>query len=372
LPVRPLRHAAGGSRAARPPVAGPAPAPDTCYQADRLIAGRKTSGEEMDGKIGLEEHFAVDETLNDSRGFLPDTVWPELRGRLTDIHDKRLALMDAHGVEMMILSLNAPAVQAIPDVGRAVETARRANDFLAEAIARRPNRFAGLAALPMQDPAAAAEELTRCVKQLGFRGALVNGFSQIGSPDSAVYYDLPQYRPFWRVVEGLDVPFYLHPRNPLPGHAQIYDGHSWLLGPVWAFGQETAVHALRLMGSGLFDEFPRLTIILGHLGEGLPYSMWRVDNCNGWVKQRHNYAARKKIADYFAANFYLTTSGNFRTQTLIDAMLEIGADRILFSTDYPFENVDHAANWFDSCSISEADRLKIGRTNSLKLFKLAG
>jgi predicted TIM-barrel fold metal-dependent hydrolase len=324
----------------------------------------------MQGKIGLEEHFAIADTLNDSRGFLPEDVWPILRQRITDIHDERLAHMDKHGVEMMILSLNAPAIQAIPDAARANEVARKANDFLAEEVRRRPDRFQGLAALPMQDPDLASRELQRCVKELGFKGALVNGFSQVGSPDSMVYYDLPQYWPFWEVVERLDVPFYLHPRNPLPSQAKIYEGHAWLLGPSWAFAQETAAHALRLMGSGLFDKYPRLAIILGHMGEGLPYSMWRVDHCNGWVQKPNRYPARRKIADYFAENFYLTTSGNFRTQTLIDALLEIGADRILFSTDYPFEDVGQAATWFDAASISEADRLKIGRTNARKLFKL--
>jgi predicted TIM-barrel fold metal-dependent hydrolase len=172
------------------------------------------------------------------------------------------------------------------------------------------------------------------------------------------------------VCDALDVPFYLHPRNPLPQDSRIYKDHGWLMGPIWAFGQETAVHALRLMGSGLFDKHPRLQIILGHLGEGLPYNMWRVDHCNGWVQGRHNYPARKKIADYFYANFHLTTSGNFRTQALLNAMMEIGADRIMFSTDWPFENIDHAAIWFDAAAISENDRLKIGRTNAIELFKL--
>jgi 2,3-dihydroxybenzoate decarboxylase len=152
--------------------------------------------------------------------------------------------------------------------------------------------------------------------------------------------------------------------------AQIYEGHPWLLGPTWAFGQETAVHALRLMGSGLFDKHPRIQIIVGHMGEGLPYSMWRIDNRNAWVKARPRYPAKKKIAEYFSQNFYLTTSGNFRTQTLIDAILEIGVDRILFSTDWPFENIDHAAIWFDAASISENDRLKIGRSNAVRLFRL--
>lgn len=324
----------------------------------------------MKGKIALEEHFAIEETLKDSAGFFGDDVWSELSGRLLDIHGKRLRLMDQHGIETMILSLNAPAIQAIPDPRRAGDLARRANDILAEEVQKQPDRFQAFAALPMQDPDSASRELERCVKALGFKGALVNGFSQIKDPNSAVYYDLPQYRAFWASVESLDVPFYLHPRNPLPSMAQIYEGHPWLLGPTWAFGQETAVHALRLMGSGLFDRYPRLTIILGHMGEGLPYSMWRVDNRNAWTKAKPRYPAKKKIAEYFQENFFLTTSGNFRTQTLIDAILEVGADRILFSTDWPFENIDHAADWFDAASISEADRLKIGRHNAARLFKL--
>ena len=232
----------------------------------------------MQGKIGLEEHFAIEETVNDSRGFFPDRVWQEVRERVLDLHGRRLRLMDQYGIEMMLLSLNAPAVQAIPDPAKANELARRANDFLAEQVRKRPDRFQGLAALPMQDPELAAKELQRCVTELGFKGALVNGFSQVGDKDTVVYYDLSQYWPFWEVVERLDVPFYLHPRNPLPRDAKIYEGHSWLLGPVWAFGQETAVHALRLMGSGLFDAYPRLAIVLGHMGEGLPFSMWRVDH----------------------------------------------------------------------------------------------
>jgi len=324
----------------------------------------------MQGKIGLEEHFAIEETIEDSNGFLAPAVWGELRARLLDMQDNRLRQMDAHGMEMMLLSLNAPTVQAIWDVKRANEIAMRANDFLAEEVAKRPTRFQGLAALPLQDADLAARELERCIKDLKFKGALVNGFSQAGKEDNVLYYDLPQYRSFWSVVDKLDVPFYLHPRNPIAAWAQIYNGHPWLMGPTWAFGQETAVHALRLMACGLFDQFPKLQIVLGHMGEGLPYSMWRIDHRNGWVKAPPAYPAKRKLAEYFQENFHLTTSGNFRTQTLIDAILEIGADRIMFSTDWPFENVDHAADWFDAASISEADRIKIGRTNAARLFKL--
>lgn len=324
----------------------------------------------MIGKIGLEEHFAIPETLQDSAGFVPGEYWKELSKRLLDVQEYRLREMDANGMEMMILSLNAPAVQAIPSPQKANEIAMRANDFLAEQVAKRPNRFQAFAALPLQDADMATRELERCVKYLGFKGVLVNGFSQVNTPENCVYYDAPQFEGFWDSVEKLDVPFYLHPRNPIDSWSQIYSGHPWLLGPTWAFGQETAVHALRLMASGLFDKHPKLQIILGHMGEGLPYSMWRIDNRNAWVKLPKTYPAKKTFGEYFQNNFYITTSGNFRTQTLIDAMLEIGADRILFSTDWPFENVDHAANWFDGASISEADRLKIGRTNAAQLFKL--
>ena len=324
----------------------------------------------MQGKIALEEHFAIPETLMDSRGYFPDRVWQEVKSRVLDLHERRLALMDENGIQMMLLSLNAPAVQAIPDAAKAYDIARKANDYLAEQVRKRPDRFQGLAALPMQQPERAAQELERCVEELGFRGALVNGFSQINDPDTAIYYDLPQYRPFWAAVERLDVPFYLHPRNPLPRDARIYEGHPWLLGPIWAFGHETAVHALRLMGSGLFDDHPRLQIILGHMGECLPFALWRVDNANGWIENRHSYAAKKRMRDYFSANFYVTTSGNFHTPALINAIAEIGVERVMFSTDWPFENIDHAAKWFDACPIAENDRAKIGRVNALRLFKL--
>lgn len=322
----------------------------------------------MEGKIGLEEHFAVEETLNDSKRFMPADFWNELRGRLLDLHEKRIGLMDRYGIQMLILSLNAPTIQAIPDVGRAIEVSRIANDFLAEEVAKRPDRFQGFAALPMQDPDAAIEELNRCVKELGFKGALVNGFSQVNKEDSAVYLDVERYWPFWEAVESLDVPFYLHPRDPIPSRQQVYEGHPWFLGPSWSFGAETAIHALRLMASGIFDKHPRLNIILGHLGEGLPYSIWRVDH--RIKKSPQGIPAKKPLGDYFRANFHITTAGNFRTQTLIDALLEVGSDHLLFSTDYPFEEIGDAADWFDVTSISESDRVKIGRTNAIKLFGL--
>ncbi len=326
----------------------------------------------MQGKIVLEEHVAVPETAENPRGIFTPAAWEQLRARLLDVHGERLREMDAHGIEMMVLSLNSPAVQAVLDSGEAAAMARRANDLLAAEVAKRPDRFQAFAALPMQDPELAVAELERCVRDLGFRGALVNGFSQVGEPDNAVYYDQPQYRPFWAAVERLGVPFYLHPRSALPRDARLYAGHAWLIGAAWGYGNETAVHALRLIGCGLFDEFPRLTVVIGHMGEGIPFNLWRVDNCNAGVEKATGHRARKPIADYFGANFYVTTSGNFSSSALIATLLEIGADRVMFSVDWPFELIEPAVRWFDRAPLGDNDRRKIGRDNAVRLLKLDG
>ena len=324
----------------------------------------------MRDKVALEEHFATGDTLEDSRRFVPPRCWEELRSRLLDLLDGRIRTMDDNGIELSIVSLNAPAVQAVPQRRRAEELARRANDALAAQVARRGDRLRAFAALPMQDPDSAAAELRRAVTELGMVGALVNGFSEDEHHAEPQYYDTPRYRGFWAEVASLDVPVYLHPRNPLPADARIYAGHEWLLGPSWAFAQETAVHALRLMGSGLFDVHPNLTVILGHLGEGLTFNMWRVDNRNAWTSQPPQHNGRRSIREYFRSNFYLTTSGNFHTPALRNAIAEIGVDRVLFSTDWPFENMDHAAMWFDQVDLTPTDRAKIGRENARRLFKL--
>jgi predicted TIM-barrel fold metal-dependent hydrolase len=221
----------------------------------------------------------------------------------------------------------------------------------------------------LQDPQVAAQELTRCVKELGFCGALVNGFSQVSEADSAVFYDLPQYRSFWATVQELDVPFYLHPRAPLASRQQAYEGHPWFTGAPWGFAVETSIHALRLMASGLFDEYPKLRVILGHLGEGLPFGIWRVDH--RFAKAPPRPKAKLPMAQYLRENFYITTSGNFHTPALANTMTEVGADRVLYSVDYPFEDMAEASNWFDQAPISETDRLKIARGNAQKLFRLA-
>jgi len=324
----------------------------------------------MNGKIALEEHFALEETLEDAIYTRNFPAWPDMRRRLLDLHDLRLPEMDKYGVEMMIMSLHNPAVQGIPDPKKAAAMAKKVNDILADSVAKRPDRFAGFATLPMQDPDAAILELTRCIKELGFKGTMINGFSQVGDTNTVVYLDDKRYRPFWGHVEQLNVPVYLHPRDPLPNREPIYEGHFWFMGSAWAFGVETAMHALRLMGSGLFDEYPKLNIILGHLGEGIPYSVWRLDHRIS--RTPRNIPAKRRMAEYLEDNFYLTVSGDFRTPTLVDAMMEVGSDRILFSVDYPFETVEEACTWFDALHISDRDKRKIGRENAAALFNFKG
>lgn len=170
-------------------------------------------------------------------------------------------------------------------------------------------------------------------------------------------------------VAELKVPVYLHPRDPLPNQLLIYDGHPELLSAAWAYGVETSVHALRLITSGLFDRHPGVNVIIGHMGETLPFAMWRVQHI---IKRRGMCEDLKKnISSYLSDNFFITTSGLFRTQALLNTMSEISSDRILFSTDYPYESAEEAATWFDNCSISEPDRVKMGRENAAKLFGIS-
>ncbi|HKY81173.1 MAG TPA: amidohydrolase family protein [Sphingobium sp.] len=325
----------------------------------------------MKDKVALEEHFATEDTIGDSEPYFGRDLWPAKKAQLLDLLDERLRRMDASGIELAIISLNSPAIQARTDTALAIEIAQRANDQLAEQMARRPDRFRGFAALPLQDPDAATREIRRAVEELGFVGALVNGYSQVGHIDNSTYYDLPQFRPFWQEVERLDVPFYLHPRLPLASQQRSTEGHPWLMGPAWQFSVETGTHALRLMGSGLFDECPGLTVILGHLGELLPFNIWRTSHwASAEGRNPQNIPAKKSFIDYLRQNFYVTTSGNFRTMAMRNAMEEMGTDRVLFSSDYPFEEMEEAALWFDAAEIGENDREAIGRNNARRLFKI--
>jgi 2,3-dihydroxybenzoate decarboxylase len=323
----------------------------------------------MKNKIALEEHFSIEGTKHYKNPVMDAPTFADVRRRLVDTESLRLEAMDKAGIELSILSFYSPGIQAETDPVVAVQAAKQANDFLAEDVmARHPDRYAGFAAVPLQNPEAAASELDRCVRQLGFKGAMVNGYTNIEDENTGEYTDEPKYEVFWAKVAELDVPIYLHPRDPLPTQQRIYEGHPELLSAAWAYGVETSTHALRLITSGLFDRHPGVNVILGHLGETLPFGIWRVQhiiNRRGMCQD-----LEKNVSSYLADNFFITTSGNFRTQALLNTMLEISSDRILFSTDYPYESAEEAATWFDNCPISEPDRVKIGRENAAKLFNL--
>ena len=324
----------------------------------------------MQHKIGIEEHFAIPETMaKPQASFISGSGGDPVNARLLDMMDHRLREMDEYGIDVMILSLNSPGIQSICNPREAADIASLANDRLAEHIEKKRNRFRGFAALPMQDPEAAIVELRRAVDDLGLVGALVNGYSQIDSSENDIYLDDPRYKPFWVELEKIGVPFYLHPRNPMPHNARYLEGRPWLGGAAWAYTVETATHAIRMMTGGLFDDYPGLKMLIGHLGEGLPFHVWRCDNFLG-KSRRVQMPAKRKLADYLNENVWITTSGQFHYPPLMCSMLQMGADRILFSTDYPFEEVSDACNWFDGCQISETDSLKIGRQNAIDLFKL--
>lgn len=319
----------------------------------------------MQDKIGFEEHF----NLPQFDGELPPYESPqrmiEIRRQLLDLADERLGEMDAAGIGYSLLSLTAPGLQAVTDPKEAVTLARQVNDALAETVAASPARYGGMATLPLQDPQAAIAELERCATQLRFPGVMVNGFTD--TPDGkGWYYDHERYLPFWERAESLGVPVYLHPRNPLPANAGIYEGHPELMGAVWEFTAETAAHALRLFTSGLFDRFPDLKFILGHFGETLPPFMWRIEHRLNAMGDR--VRTKKPLREYLQANLYVTTSGNFHTPALYNALTELGVEHVLFSSDYPYESMREAAEWFDNADISESDRIKIGRDNATRLF----
>ncbi|MCE7002041.1 amidohydrolase family protein [Kibdelosporangium philippinense] len=330
----------------------------------------------MLGKIALEEHVTTpaNNELWDSSGEAArngKAYMDEVDRRLLDV-DERVELMDRHGIDVTVLSLTSPGIQSITEPETAIATARQTNDYLREEyVDRHPSRLRVFAAVALQDPASAADELERAVTQLGAVGALVNGYTNIGGPDEARYLDAEENFVFWERVAALNVPVYLHPREPLPSQTKIYQGYSSLVGSAWGFGHETSTHAVRLMLSGLFDRLPRLRIILGHLGEGLPFLLPRLQHR---LEKQHDGTglgkAERRVSEYFSENFYVTTSGHFHTKPLLDAVSEIGSDRVMFSVDYPYESMAEAAAWFDSALIAENDRAKIGRHNAERLFGL--
>jgi len=316
--------------------------------------------------IGLEEHFVTEELAGygaSSAGIAQPGVWAEASRRLLDLTGERLAGMDAAGLDVQVLSLNAPGIQAEKDPALAVTRAAAVNDLLATTIAENPTRFAGFAALPLQDPKAAADELERAVTQLGLKGALVNAHTQ------GRYLDDPTLRVVWERASGLDVPLYLHPANGVEA-AHVNSGHPELTGPMWSWGTDTATHVLRLVFGGVFDDFPEAKLLLGHMGEGLPFVLWRLDSRWGFHNHHGIELARGNPSEYLRHNLYITTSGVCDAPPLLCALLALGADHILFGTDYPFEDMATATAFLRSAPVSEADRAKIAHGNAERLLGL--
>jgi gamma-resorcylate decarboxylase len=329
-------------------------------------------------KWALEEHLSTPENnkLWDSSGEAArngQAYMDYVESHLLDV-DERIKIMDATGIERTILSLTAPGIQSITDAEFAVKVAGDTNDLVKRTfVDRRPDRLSMFACLPTQDGAKAAAELRRAVGELGAVGALINGYTNVGDANTSRYLDDDGYEPMWAAVEDLGVPVYLHPREPLPAQQAIYAGYESLVGSAWGFGHETATHAVRLMLSGLFDRHPGVQVILGHLAEGLPFLLPRLEH--RLAKQKDGAglgAARRPVSEYFSANFYATTSGHFHTRTLFNTIAELGADRVMFSADYPYETMEEAAAWFDSSLLSPNDEQKIGRDNARRLFSCVG
>ncbi len=294
-------------------------------------------------------------TPSSSRIFSPDDV-----ARLLDVGAGRIAEMDRAGIDMQVLSNSGPSVEEYDAAVRG-DLARSINDELSEAVRRHPDRFAGLATLAYGDPRGAADELERCVVTLGLKGAKIN--SHVGGE----YLDDRKYRVLFDRAEKLGVPVYLHPKEPPPGLSKFFAPYAALSAPMWGFSVDASLHAMRLICSGLFDEYPKLKIILGHLGEGIPFWLWRIDN--RWLKDRHS-VPKKPPGEYFRNNFLVTTSGMFSDAALQCVHQTLGADRILFAVDYPFESNEEAVSFLDAAPLSGADKEKICHANAEELLSL--
>jgi predicted TIM-barrel fold metal-dependent hydrolase len=333
-------------------------------------------------KIALEEHFGhpiVFMRDSDGRyqtreeaavGHLGPEYFAVVQERLLDFDTTRLQAMDEAGVDTVLLSFGAGfrtfGVQGILDRVEAQNTARTVNDFLAERVRAHPSRYVGMATLALQDPDQAVRELERCVTKLGFKGVMVNGYTQVDNADNVIYLDDARMTPLWEALTALDVPLYLHPRAS--HKAVMYDNHPELTGANWGFAPETATHALRIVYGGIFDRFPTAKLVLGHLGESLPFLAWRIQH--GINFSPNGRFTKKRLSDYLADNIWVTTSGNFSTQALHCTMLTMGADRILFAADYPYEDYDEAGTFIDTAPIGESDRRKIACGNAKALYKL--
>jgi predicted TIM-barrel fold metal-dependent hydrolase len=284
--------------------------------------------------------------------------------RLLDLEDRRLASMDDAGVDVQVLSISGPATEQLePEIGERVS--RAINDTLAATIARHPDRFLGFATLAPGRPEQAAEELERCVTTLGFRGVMLR--SHVGDG----FLDEARYRPIFRTAARLGIPVYLHPTLPHASLIGPFLGYGWALpGPGLGYGVETAVQALRLLYSGLFDELPTLQLILGHLGESLTFWLYRLDLdfTQPFLAARHRPSIERRPSEVLRENVYVTTSGNFLDSALVSVLMELGPERVLFGSDYPWESLAKAVEFVERAPISDADRSKLYSENALQLF----
>jgi predicted TIM-barrel fold metal-dependent hydrolase len=316
--------------------------------------------------IAIEEHFVLPADK------LPVGAGPgsdrekrtgiEVGIELRDLGARRLAAMDAGGIDMQVLSLNQPGCQAV-DGAAAVAMARDANDLLFDTVKAHPTRFAGLAAVATTDPEAGAKELERAVTRLGMKGAMINGHTQGG------FLDDKKYWPILECANALEVPIYLHPREPHPDAMKIYfKGCEELAYAAWGFALDTCSHFLRLVFAGAFDAYPKLTFILGHMGEGLPFWLHRMDDHTILAAQRRGL--KKTMAQYLTENLVITCSGNFSTPALVCSVMALGADNVLFAVDWPYESNRVATDFLKQLPLSEEDKAKIAHRNAERVLRL--
>jgi hypothetical protein len=326
--------------------------------------------------IALEEHCLTPElreVLGDQiHPYFPVHRWPPaLEAKLSDIGEGRIADMDAAGIDMQVLSTAQPGLEHTPGE-RAIPVARAFNDTIAAAIAAHPDRFSGFAALPSADPAAAAAELERAVKQLRLVGAMVNGRTQERFLDDTFFW------PIFECAESLGVPIYLHPMPPPQAVYDLYyagfgDDVGFMFGAgAWGWHIEVGLHSLRLMLAGVLDRFPDLQIIVGHMGEVLPFMIERATGALGRAIALDPVKTTMELtpSEYFARNFHITTSGFFSDAPLHCALEVLGPERIMFAVDHPFSDNAAGRRWLDQAAISDEDREKIAHLNAERLLGL--
>jgi predicted TIM-barrel fold metal-dependent hydrolase len=312
--------------------------------------------------VALEEHYWDKELAATYTGVEAGRPG-DIHERLHDLGAMRIKEMDEAGIDLQVLSHGAPSAQKLSGDG-AVALTRRVNDRLNTAVKAHPKRFAAFAALPTIDPNAAADELERTVK-LGFKGAMIHGLG------NGVFMDDKRFWPIYERAETLDVPIYMHPSLPHPAVMDTYykeyaKDFPMVVRAAWGYTVETATLAIRMVLSGMFDKYPKLKIILGHLGETLPFLVWRVD----MALARPGASRQAGFRDVFCNNFWITTSGNFSNPALLCCVMEMGVDRILFSVDYPFVANPPAVEWMKTVPLSDEDKAKILSGNATRLLRL--